>query len=430
MQKGIPTRLLLSRSARTSFAGLGTAFALGVTAMAAASPLPIGGPAPTADAATRAIVGSTAPIRENLSSSAGAVASATETATTAASQQPAPAPVPAATVDEGHFGGRGLAVALAAAGQPVGTHLERTGVVAAAEALGIELNDPINQQDVAALAKAAWRSAPHQWTLAGIGPGDAADASDIVEAAERLGVKIDGPLQPTHVSAVLSAGRADVVDALAAAGFSFGRDVTVADLEHAAAKLGHDYGEAFEAGDAKITVWMARDKVKRAWEAKHPSPVFAKAAGLALHLPSHRVHYAGFHQASYPVATPMARAGDAKTQILPSRGRGTSRASAIDIVQAPGEDVRAPVSGRVVEVTHYKLYGKYSDVKMRIRPKGANNYLVTVLHMDGAKVKVGDRVEAGMTVIADGPRKFPFFSQVDAFSGTDWGHVHIELRRG
>ncbi|MDX1658877.1 MAG: M23 family metallopeptidase [Nitriliruptorales bacterium] len=426
MQKGTWAGHRWARSIRTSFAGLGTAFALGVSAMAAAAPVAVpGGEAPAGEPAQAGPDGVKAAEAPTAASAQRATAAA---APEAAATPEADSPT-AAIVSDGHLGGRGLAIALAAAGRPVPGSVDAATVELAAATLGVELDDPVSEQDVRELARAAWKAATHQFTLAAIGPGEAPDPSDIREAAQRLGVKIEGDLTPGDVANVLAAGRADAADALAAVGFAFGDHVEVKEFERAAQELGLRYGEVLEPVDAKRVVFLARDKVKRAWEAQHQTPAFATASGVELRLPSHRVHYAGFHQAAYPVALPMARAGEAKTHIMASRGRGTSRASAIDIVQAPGEDVRSPVTGTVVEVTHYALYGKYPDIRMRIRPEGASHLLVSVLHMEGAKVRVGDHVEAGMTVIADGPRKFPFWSQVDGVSGRPWGHVHIEVKR-
>lgn len=412
---------------RASFVGLGTAMVLGFTAMAATTPVVTAGEVPAAQSS------STPRSQVTTAASATGTSSAARPATQslvqgkpAAEAEPA---VPLAERQDGHLGGRGLAVALAVAGLDVPeSGLAAADVAAAASTLDVEISDPPTVADIQALVDAGWGAANHQFTLAGIHPGDAPDPSDIREAGERFGVQVGETLQPAQVAAVLAAGRADAADALTQAGIEFGDHVDVRDLEHAARELGVEYGKKMEAEDAKVVVWKARDKVKRAWEAKHHTPAFAKAAGVVLRLPSHRVEYAGFHQAAFPGVISMKKAGKAKTAVLPSRGRATSRASAIDIVQAPGEDVRAPVTGKVVEVTKYALYGKYPDVRMRIVPSDNPRAVVSVLHVEGAKVKVGDRVEGGMTVIADGPRKFPFSSQIDRFAGRKWGHVHVEIR--
>jgi hypothetical protein len=54
---------------------------------------------------------------------------------------------------------------------------------------------------------------------------------------------------------------------------------------------------------------------------------------------------------------------------------------------------------------------------------------VKILHILGLEVSPGDRVEAGVTVIADHAHQLPFASQVDDIRTADpaWPHVHIEV---
>jgi hypothetical protein len=51
-----------------------------------------------------------------------------------------------------------------------------------------------------------------------------------------------------------------------------------------------------------------------------------------------------------------------------------------------------------------------------------------VLHMTGLRVRPGDRVVAGETVLADRAHKLPFESQVDEITAEPaWPHVHVEV---
>ncbi len=51
-----------------------------------------------------------------------------------------------------------------------------------------------------------------------------------------------------------------------------------------------------------------------------------------------------------------------------------------------------------------------------------------MLHIDGVQVSRGDRVEAGITVLAPRARPLPFSSQIDRLTGQPaWPHVHIEV---
>lgn len=50
------------------------------------------------------------------------------------------------------------------------------------------------------------------------------------------------------------------------------------------------------------------------------------------------------------------------------------------------------------------------------------------MHIDGVRVEPGDRVKAGVTVLAGRARKLPFRSQVDDYTAEpSWPHVHIEV---
>jgi biotin carboxyl carrier protein len=156
--------------------------------------------------------------------------------------------------------------------------------------------------------------------------------------------------------------------------------------------------------------------------------VFAQVDGLDLHAPSNALVLAGFHQASTPGSLAMDPVGD-RVRVLPSRGRAYPRTSAVDLVLHDEEAVRAPVTGRVVKSEQYRLYNRYGDRRITIRPKGRSDLRVVVLHVEGTHVEVGDRVEGGETVIARTARRFPFRSQVDKETAPEaWPHVHLEVK--
>ncbi len=156
--------------------------------------------------------------------------------------------------------------------------------------------------------------------------------------------------------------------------------------------------------------------------------VFAHVDGLDLHRPSDDLVLAGFHQASMPGSLAMDPVGE-RTRVLPSRGRAYPRTSAVDLVLVDEEPVRAPVTGRVVEVEQYRLYNRHGDQRVTIHPDGRSDLRVVLLHVEGMRVEVGDRVEGGQTVIARTARRFPFRSQVDEETAPDaWPHVHLEVK--
>lgn len=174
---------------------------------------------------------------------------------------------------------------------------------------------------------------------------------------------------------------------------------------------------------------------------------FASYQDLELFLPSTRALISGFHEASYPHAlrlrpwgTPLANDNPRKDAAAPTddgpnyaimstRDRPTQATSAVDVAVPHHAPIASPVSGRVVEVTPYALYGRYADTRIRIRPADRPDLLVTVLHLSAPAVRVGDDVVAGRTRIAGRSTAFPFRSHVDAYAGGRPPHVHIELRR-
>lgn len=136
--------------------------------------------------------------------------------------------------------------------------------------------------------------------------------------------------------------------------------------------------------------------------------------------------YVGFHQAAYTDSADM-QPGHG-TQMLPSRGRTTGPASALDVA-ATGKPVLSPVTGRVSAVIHYQLYGEHDDVRIEITPAGRTDLTVVVLHVTDPQVDVGQAVVAGHTVVADQGAQFPFESQIDRFVDDPGPHVHLEVKR-
>jgi biotin carboxyl carrier protein len=197
----------------------------------------------------------------------------------------------------------------------------------------------------------------------------------------------------------------------------------------------------------------ARAKAKKDAEAKKkpaPPPVFAVVHGQELRLPARNAVIVGFHEASYPVAFPMAPVGNQladdhvpKPDVVPwipvpaaapnyvimsSRGRPHAATSAVDIVPGEGDLILSPVTGTVVKTEHYDLYGKYPDNRVEIVPDGRPDLTITMLHVWRLRVKPGERVVAGESAIAKGATRFPFTSHIDAYAGGHPPHVHIEAK--
>jgi murein DD-endopeptidase MepM/ murein hydrolase activator NlpD len=156
--------------------------------------------------------------------------------------------------------------------------------------------------------------------------------------------------------------------------------------------------------------------------------VFAQIGDLALRLPSDAVVVHGFHEASNRTSFAMTPVGD-EPRVLPSRGRPAPATSAVDIVLVDDEPVRSPVTGTVEVAESFHVYGKHPDRRIVLVPDDAPELRVVVLHVTGVAVTAGDRVEAGVSVLAESARRFPFRSQIDDETAPDaWPHVHYEVR--
>jgi hypothetical protein len=176
-------------------------------------------------------------------------------------------------------------------------------------------------------------------------------------------------------------------------------------------------------------------------------PVFAKAGGVRLHLVSPRVVAVAFHEASMDDAAellptgvcivcrnrtkfepPPATEPTVEYLVLDSRGRSQAAASAVDLVLPRGAEVLSPVTGTVMSVKRYRLYYRYPDVRLEIRPEEAPDRRVVVIHLEQVRLEEGQRVEASETTLGT-VRRFPFESQVDRYLRGKLPHVHMEVKR-
>ena len=157
-------------------------------------------------------------------------------------------------------------------------------------------------------------------------------------------------------------------------------------------------------------------------------PVAFSWDGIELRLPSSASELVGWHESNNDGARDLHDHGVVDSVVMASRGRGTGRRSAADVVVHPRVEIRSPVTGTVVRSGTYALYCRYSDDFLVVEPDGRPGIEVKLVHIDGVRVGPGDRVVAGVTVVAGGPTPLPFESQVDDHSGgADHPHVHLEL---
>ena len=162
---------------------------------------------------------------------------------------------------------------------------------------------------------------------------------------------------------------------------------------------------------------------------EQPYTQFAMAGPVPLFHPAARVEYIGFHEAGHDGSQQQSVEGSAvPSTVMETRNRNTGSRTAADIVVDPEAEIRSPVSGVVVRGGTYVLYCDHSDDFLVIEPDAAPGWEVKIFHIDGVQVSAGDRVEAGITVIAPRATRLPFESQVDEFTAEPSNpHVHVEV---
>ncbi|MHB1135661.1 MAG: M23 family metallopeptidase [Coriobacteriia bacterium] len=189
-----------------------------------------------------------------------------------------------------------------------------------------------------------------------------------------------------------------------------------------------------------------------------PTPRFAEVESINLYLPidPSAITALAFHQASgqraqsmtalvpdipdpnaidpEALAAQMARAADSSDiwggvcLRLWRTGRGGMPDTAADIGAEPGTDVYAPVTGTVVEVRPYLLYEKHDDIEIHIRPDGADDLDVVLIHVTDASVEAGDRVIGGATRIAAIRKMSGLIElQLAGYTGDGGDHVHMQV---
>jgi murein DD-endopeptidase MepM/ murein hydrolase activator NlpD len=172
--------------------------------------------------------------------------------------------------------------------------------------------------------------------------------------------------------------------------------------------------------------------------------VFATVDGVELVEPHPDLDEIGFHEGSTQglSLSPRGRAvgndsgfdtpadGDGpEYRVMSSRGRSATPTSAVDLAMRHQLPVHAPVTGTVVSVSPYNLYGQTADVLVEIVPDGRSDLKIQVFHIEDVVVEVGERVVAGVTTIAAHTRQLPFGSQIDKHVGHAGPHVHIQAVR-
>jgi hypothetical protein len=206
-----------------------------------------------------------------------------------------------------------------------------------------------------------------------------------------------------------------------------------------------------------------------------PTPAFASIRGATLHLPvpAAAVTIFAFHQSAYRDTVPMtpmialgsparakaaavaaratiAAGGEATIAATPEDGaedgegvwtgsalqlwRSTSggkQDSAVDCGARYGTPVLSPVDGVVMQIRPYKLYGKYDDFEIHIKPDAWSDLDVIVLHVTDPLLVPGTRVVGGVTQIARVRRLSKLISglQLRTYTLDGGNHTHVQVNR-
>ena len=111
--------------------------------------------------------------------------------------------------------------------------------------------------------------------------------------------------------------------------------------------------------------------------------------------------------------------------LLPGDGSGAT--GSILVGAAPGCPVTAPISGTVTAIKQYKLYGKYDDVQVDIRPEEMSGVTLSMLFIDEPVVSIGEVVTAGKTQLGK-VRECPveLGKQLSVYTHDSGSHVFMQ----
>lgn len=199
-----------------------------------------------------------------------------------------------------------------------------------------------------------------------------------------------------------------------------------------------------------------------------PTPVFARQGRLWLHLPVEpmKITVLAFHQAAegaiepLPMVSLVPESDPGSLRRLTTRGRSypgsrtaetsqgvrvftgpvirlwrTNRRgrpnTAADVGAEPGTPILAPVNGTVSQVVSYRLYGKWPDHRIHIRPSARPDVEVVLIHLGNPRVKRGDPVIGGVTQVGSVRRLDDKIEglQLKDYTREGGNHVHVQLNR-
>ena len=107
-------------------------------------------------------------------------------------------------------------------------------------------------------------------------------------------------------------------------------------------------------------------------------------------------------------------------------GENGAPTSSVLIGAPAGSPVTTPVSGVVTAVKQYKLYGRYDDVQIDIRPEELSSDTVSIMFISDPVVSIGEVVTAGKTRLGK-VRECPpdLGAGIAEFTHDSGSHIHM-----
>lgn len=261
----------------------------------------------------------------------------------------------------------------------------------------------------------------------GVAYGQRVDDADARRLAEYLEIGVGQRVDDADVDRMVQLvhERMDIADELIVwfrrFDLPYGTRVDPGDSLLLADWLGVGVGRAVDPGDVPAVVDAAR------FEADHPTFALVRDERIRLRVPNDEVELIGFHQSNHDGAQQMTPRGTGWLT-MEDRDRDTASRGAADIAVPKDTPILSPATGTVIRSGTYVLYCEHRDDYAVIEPDGMPGWEIKVLHIDGVQVRRGDRVEAGVTLLAPRATVLPFESQVnDHTRERDTPHVHVEV---
>jgi hypothetical protein len=109
-------------------------------------------------------------------------------------------------------------------------------------------------------------------------------------------------------------------------------------------------------------------------------------------------------------------------------GQGGKSTSSVLVGAQPGSPVTSPVSGVVTGVKEYKLYGKFDDVQIDIRPEELSGTTISLLFISDPVISIGEVVTAGKTQLGK-VRECPaeLGASLAKFTHDSGSHVYMQV---